>query len=115
LRLTVRHGDCRGPVARLVLTATLALALAIDPIGALIHAWQHLAQESAAYAKSLHADGGICELCAAYAALEHAAPPAPLPLEGLAPVSAGLLLPESSHPANRVLHYRQRAPPAAPA
>jgi hypothetical protein len=108
-------GARRGLLARLLITATLILSLAINPIGALIHAWQHFAWESATYEKSLHAGGALCELCAAYAALEHAALPVPLPLERLAPESAPLLLPGSSPPATRLLHYHQRAPPAAPA
>jgi hypothetical protein len=113
-RLIASHGD-RGLLARLLLPAILLLSLAINPIGALIHAWQHLARVSAAYEKSLHTGGEICELCAAYAALEHATLPVPLHFERFAPESPALLLPESSPPATRLFHYHQRAPPAASA
>jgi hypothetical protein len=108
-------GDRRGRLARLLLTATLLLALAVNPIGAVIHAWSHLAQVPAGYGKSLHHGSEVCELCAAYSALEHATPAAPLTLEGFAPESPTLFWPEFSPPATRLFHYRQRAPPAAPA
>jgi hypothetical protein len=113
--LIAGHGNGRSQLAHVLLTATLFLALAINPIGAVIHAWQHLAQVSAGYGKSLHHGSEVCELCAAYTALEHATLAAPLPLEGLAPESPTLFSPEFSPPAARLCHYRQRAPPAAPA
>jgi hypothetical protein len=112
--LIAGHGDRRGLLAHVLLTASLLLALAITPIGAVIHAWQHLAQVSAGYGKSLYHGSEVCELCAAYAALEHAPRPAPLALEGLAPEFPTLFPPEFSPPATRVFRYHQRAPPAAP-
>jgi hypothetical protein len=111
----VCHEDRHARLTRLLLTATLLLALAVNPIGAVIHAWGHLAPVSAGYGKSLHHGNGVCELCAAYAALEHTAPAVPLLIQGIAPESPALLRLDSGPPATRLFHYYQRAPPAAAA
>ena len=109
------HEDRSARLTRLLLTATLLLALAVSPIGAMIHAWSHFSRVSAGYGKSLHHGSEVCELCAAYAALEHTAPAVPLLIQGLAPRSPDFLGPESGPPSTRLFHYRQRAPPATPA
>jgi hypothetical protein len=111
--LIAGHGDRRG-LLHVLPTASLLLALAVNPIGAVIHAWQHLTQVSAVYGKSFHHGSEVCELCAAYSALEHALQAAPPPLEGFAPESPTGFPPEFSPPATRHFHHHQRAPPAAP-
>ena len=106
-------GDRRSRLARLLLKATLLLALAINPIGSVIHAWGHFAQVSVGYGKSHHHGSEVCELCAAYAALDYASLTTPLPLQCVTPEPPGLSLPESGPTATRLFHYRQRAPPPA--
>ena len=98
---------------QVLLTASLLLALTINPIGAVIHGWQHLAQLSADHGKSLHPGGHVCELCAAYAALEHASLGIPLSPQPVTPASPGSFLAECNPPASQLFHYHQRAPPAA--
>jgi hypothetical protein len=109
----------RGGLARLLIATALLIALAVNPIGAVVHAWGHLGegstQGSSQHDKSSQANGKSCPVCAAYAAVQHAATVAPLilaavageaPLQGPAPFAAA---------ATRLFHYRQRAPPSAPA
>jgi hypothetical protein len=97
---------------RALLVLLLFVSLAANPVGAFVHAWEHLHEQSGDPGKSLHHGGHVCELCAAYAAIGHAVPasgffvaPALLDRPAEAVLSGGILLPRAFSA------YHQRAPP----
>ena len=105
----------RGGLARALVATTLLIALAVGPIGAVTHAWEHLAESAAQQHKSPQSDSVVCMVCAAYAALEQATPALPLVLVRLPvePLDQDLATPALAP--TPFFHYRQRAPPTAPA
>ncbi len=97
---------------RALLVLSLLVSLAVNPVGAFVHAWEHLHDHNGDPAKALHHGGQVCELCAAYAAIGHAVPASGLFLVKAPPErpdeaerSGGIYLPPAFFP------YRQRAPP----
>lgn len=112
--LSVAALSRRGGAARALIAAALLIGLAFNPIGAVVHAWEHLAKASDQHDKSLHANAKVCEICAAYAALEHATPVAPLFIAAVAAEPPTRCPAARSATSPRFFHYRPRAPPTAP-
>jgi len=95
-----------------VLVLSLLVSLAADPIGALVHAWEHAREHSEHPGKALHHGGHVCELCAAYAAIGHAIPASDLSIAKAETERPAAPLPRGETTTPRFFtSYRQRAPP----
>jgi hypothetical protein len=95
-----------------VLVLSLLVSLAADPIGALVHAWEHAREHSEHSGKALHHGGHVCELCAAYAAIGHAIPASDLSIAKAETERPAAPLPRGETTTPRFFtSYRQRAPP----
>lgn len=97
---------------RTLLFIALIFLLALSPIGAMAHAYQHYDSANPDPFHAKHESGVPCGLCAAYLALEHAVagPQALPPIAGTATPPS----PERTRGtvARPFFNFLQRAPPA---